>query len=85
MNAGENTAQSFSAHAETQNKNPSPLATRFCPQSKRKEKRKKKEKTQHINLAEHGQQTGAKRLTLGCGEGETYLHAIAQQVTETGC
>lgn len=39
----------------------------------------------HINLAEHGQQTGAKRLTLGCGEGETYLHAIAQQVTATGC
>lgn len=39
----------------------------------------------HINLAEHGQQTEAKRLTLGCGGGETYLHAIAQQVTATGC
>lgn len=39
----------------------------------------------HINLAEHGQQTGAKRLPLGCGGGETYFHAIAQQVTETGC
>lgn len=39
----------------------------------------------HINLAEPGQQTGAKRLTLGCGEGEPYLHAIAQQVTATGC
>lgn len=26
----------------------------------------------HINLAEHGQQTGAKRLPPGCGEGETF-------------
>lgn len=79
MNAGENAARGFSALAKIQNKNPSLLATRFCPQLK------KKKKKQHINLAEHGQQTGAKRLTLGCGEGETYLHAIAQQVTETGC